>query len=238
MTATIIMPLTTITETGFFRLLTWLSPAYPVGAYSYSHGIEYAVETGLINDRETLVAYVATVLEQGAGRIDASLLAAAWGAAHHDDPAELDEIANLAGAWRGTAETAFEAEMQGRAFLATTRAAWPHPGLDALAARRASGTVALSVAVGAAAAYHGISLPLALAGFLHAFAASLVSAGVRLIPLGQTDGQRALAALEQAVADAGAIAIGTPLDEVTAAAPLVDWCSMRHEGQYTRLFRS
>ena len=77
-----------------------------------------------------------------------------------------------------------------------------------------------------------------LAAYLHAFAGNLVSAGVRLVPLGQTDGQLALAALEPAVAAAMAAALATPLDDVTSAAPLIDWCSMRHETQYTRLYRT
>jgi urease accessory protein len=238
MTATTIMPVTTITEAGLYRLLTWLSPAYPVGAYSYSHGIEYAVEAALIANREGLVAYITTALEDGSGHVDAALLSAAWCAAREGDAARLDEIADLAAAWRGTAEIALETETQGRAFLSTTRATWPHPGLDALAVRRADGIVALPVAVGAAAAFHGISRPLALAGFLHASAANLVSAGVRLIPLGQTDGQRAVAALEPVVARVVATAMATPLEEAATAATLVDWCSMRHESQYTRLFRS
>jgi urease accessory protein len=230
--------ITTITEAGLYRLLTWLSPAYPVGAYSYSHGIEYAVEAALIADRDGLIAYIATALEDGSGRVDAALLSAAWHAARDNEGERLDELAGLAAAWRGTAEMALESATQGRAFLSTTRAAWPHPGLDALAVRRADGSVALPVAVGAAAAFHGISQPLTLAGFLHAYAANLVSAGVRLIPLGQTDGQRALAALEPVVARTVATAMTTPLEEIDTAAPLIDWCSMRHEGQYTRLFRS
>ena len=232
------MPVTTITEAGLYRLLTWLSPAYPVGAYSYSHGIEYAVEAALVTDRDGLISYAAAALEQGAGRVDAALLAAAWTAAREDDDRRLDEIAELAGAWRGTAEMALETETQGRAFLSTTRAAWPHPGLDAFAARRGGGIAALPVAVGVATALHGISRPAAVAGYLHAFAANLVSAGVRLIPLGQTDGQRALAALELVVARAATTAMATPLEETTTATPVIDWCSMRHEGQYTRLFRS
>jgi urease accessory protein len=232
------MPTTTITEAGFYRLLTWLSPSYPVGAFSYSHGMEYAVEAALVTDRDGLVAYVTTVLEHGAGCVDASLLNAAWCATDDRDNRRLDEIADLACAWRGTAEMALEAETQGRAFLATTRAAWPHPGLDFFAARRAGGAVALPVAVGVAAAHHGIALRPALTAFLHAFAANLVSAGIRLVPLGQTDGQRAMAALEPVVAKGVAAAMLTPLDEVCAAAPAIDWCSMRHESQHTRLFRS
>jgi urease accessory protein len=232
------MPATTITEAGLYRLLTWLSPAYPVGAYSYSHAIEYAVEAALVRDRDGLVAYVATALEEGAGRVDAALLAAAWRAARDADDTRLDHIAELAAAWRGTAELALEADAQGRAFLSTTRAAWPHHGLDAFAARNAGGAVALPVAVGIAAAFHDIGLTPALEGYLHAFAANLVSAAMRLIPLGQTDGQRALAALEPAVARAMTAAATTPLDEIASAVPLIEWCSMRHEGQYTRLFRS
>jgi urease accessory protein len=232
------MPLSTITEAGLYRLLTWLSPAYPLGAFSYSHGIEYAVETGIVRDRVGLEAYVAVSLEEGAARIDASLLGAAWSAAREDNTARLDEVADLAAAWRGTAELALESEMQGRAFLATTRAAWPHPGLDAFTARRIHKGAALPVAVGLAAALHGVALPLALTGFLHAFAANLVSAGMRLIPLGQTDGQRALAALEPAVARTVAAALATPLEDAASAVPLIDVCSMRHETQYTRLFRS
>ncbi len=78
MTRTTIMSVTTITEAGLYRLLTWLSPAYPVGAFSYSHGIEYAVEAALVTDRDGLIAYVATALEEGSGRVDAALLNAAW----------------------------------------------------------------------------------------------------------------------------------------------------------------
>lgn len=232
------MPPGTITEAGLYRLLTWLSPAYPLGAFSFSHGIEYAVEAGLVTGRDGLVRYVAAALEEGAGRIDAALLAAAWSAADRGDDKALDELADLAAAWRGSAELALEAETQGRAFLATTRVAWPHPCLDALARRCADRAVALPVALGTAAALHAIPQAPTLAGYLHAFAANLVSAGVKLIPLGQTDGQRALAELESVVARVVRVALATPLDEVATSAPLIDWCSMRHETQYTRLFRS
>jgi urease accessory protein len=238
MRTTIIMPLSAITEAGLYRLLTWLSPGYPLGAYSCSHGIEYAVEAAIVRDRDGLVAYVRAALEEGSGRIDAALLSAAWSAVQKGDEERLDEIADLAAAWRGSAEMALETETQGRAFLSTTRAAWPHPGLDAFAARRADAAVALPVAVAVAAACHGISLPPTLAAFLHAFAANLVSAGVRLIPLGQTDGQRALAALEPAVAEVATTAMTVPLDDIATSTPLIDWCSMRHETQYTRLYRS
>jgi urease accessory protein len=225
------------TEAALYRLLTWLSPSYPLGAFSYSHGLEYAVETGMVQDRDGLQDWAATVIAIGAGRSDGALLAAAWRAASADDHAALDEVAVLAAAWRGTAETALESRAQGAAFLATTRVAWPHTQLDAVALRH-RGEVALPVVVGVAAASHGVPLAATLTAYLHAFGATIVSAGVRLIPLGQSDGQRVMAALESAIAVAAADIVATPLAEIGTAAPLVDWCSMRHETQYTRLFRS
>ena len=221
-----------------YRLLAWLSPAYPIGAFSYSHGLEYAIEVGLVRNRESLTAWVAGVLANGAGRVDGALFAVAWRAADASDEAALDSVAELAAAWRGTAEMALESRQQGTSFATITKTAWPDARLDALLARH-DGEIALPVAVGVAAAWHGIALSAALTGYLHAFAANLVSAAVRAIPLGQTDGQRTLAALEPNVVEAGARAIAVrSLDDVGSAAPLVDWCSMRHETQYTRLFRS
>jgi urease accessory protein len=276
-----ITAMTITTDAALYRLMTWLSPAYPVGAYSYSHGLEYAVEVALVRDRGTLVEWVGHAVRHGAGFVDAALLAAAWRSAHiPENPSppsgaerlgevgespsqptspshrfrdgslplppmggegkeggDLDSICALAQAWRGTSETALESRAQGAAFLAATRAAWPHPLLDELALR-ARGEAMLPVAVGVAAAAHGLPIAATLTAYLHAFAGNLVSAGMRLVPLGQTDGQRAIAALEAIVAETGQSARDTPLDEIGTASPMIDWCSMRHENQYTRLFRS
>ena len=234
-TATVI-PMTA-TEAALYRLMAWLSPAYPLGAFSYSHGLEYAVEAGRVTTADELTGWVATVLDLGAGGIDAALFAAAWRAAEAGDDAALDAVADLATAWRGSAETALESSAQGAAFLSITRATWPHPALNRFADRH-QGQGPLAVAVGAACAWHGVPLSPALAAYLQAVAANLVSAGVRLIPLGQTDGQRAVAALEPVVARAAAAALAADLDEIGSAAPLLDWGSMKHETQYTRLFRS
>lgn len=220
------------TDAALYRLMTWLSPSYPVGAYSYSHGVEYAVEARLVRDRETLCDWVAQAAVHGAGLSDAALLAAAY-----RGTAPLEDIVALANAWRGTAETALESRAQGAAFLAATRAAWPHPALDEFALRW-RGEAMLPVIVGVAAKAHGVPLDAALTAYLHAFATNLVSAGMRLIPLGQTEGQRAIAALEPAIAAAVRAALTAPLDDIGTAAPTIDWCSMRHETQYTRLFRS
>ncbi|MGO8867223.1 MAG: urease accessory protein UreF [Alphaproteobacteria bacterium] len=222
-------------QSALYRLLAWLSPAYPTGAFSYSHGIEYAVEAGLVTSRESLLAWVRHILAEGAGRVDALLFRAAYEAG--DDTAALDGVAELAAAFRGTAETALESAQQGAAFLAATRAAWPDARLDAFAARLGEGVIALPIAVALACAGR-VSLELALAAYLQAFGANLISAGVRLIPLGQTQGQQALAALEPVVARAVAAALATPIEEIGSSALMVDWTSMRHETQYSRLFRS
>lgn len=216
-------------------LMTWMSPSYPVGAFAYSHGIEWAVLAGKINTRQDLEAYISTVIEAGGGWCDLVLLAAAWRAAREGGDADLDEVADIASAWRGTAETAMESRLQGAAFARATAAAWPGTALDALAARR-GGEVPFPVAVGAASA--GFPLEAVLPAYAHNIAANLVSAGVRLVPLGQTDGVRALAALVPVIAAAAARAAGRPLDLLSTSAPRIDLASIRHETQYTRLFRS
>jgi urease accessory protein len=223
---------------GLTRLLSWLSPSFPVGAYSYSHGLEYAVEAGLVRNAGDLRGWIDTALRHGTGHVDAVLFAAAHAATCN--PVRLADVFATAAVFRGTAELALESAAQGRAFLATVRAAWPAPELDEADAlcRSAGIEPAYAPAVAVACAAHGVPLEPSLAAFLHAFAANLVSAGVRLIPLGQTDGQRTIAALEGPIRDAADAALATDLDEVGTAAPVIDLCSMAHETQYTRLFRS
>jgi urease accessory protein len=221
-----------------YRLLAWLSPAYPIGAFSYSHGVETAVEEGFIKDRASLVGWLQTVLTDGTGRVDGALFAVAWRAADAKDWKTFDAVAERAAAWRGTSEMALESRQQGGSFLSITKNAWRHPDLDA-AHERLAGEIALPVAVALAAAVHGIALEMALSGYLHAFTANLISAAVRTVPLGQSDGQLALAALEAYVNQAARAAMTVKsLDEVGTATPLLDWCSLKHETQYTRLFRS
>jgi urease accessory protein len=235
--------MTTITESvgtegaALYRLLAWLSPAYPVGAYTYSHGLETAVEDGAVRDRVALIDYIRTVLLAGAGRVDGALLVAAWRGAVAGDDAALDAVAELAAAWRGSAELALETMAQGTAFTGVTQSAWPEARFAVLAARHPR-RLAHPVAFGAAAGFHGLPLRPSLAGWLAAFAANLVSAGVRLVPLGQTDGQIATAALHPVVEQAADAALAADFDALGTAAPGLDFFSMRHETQYTRLFRS
>ncbi len=220
---------------ALYRIMTWLSSSYPVGAFSYSHGIEYAVEAGLVRDRASLTDWIATILRHGSGKVDGALFAAAWRAAKTGDAAGLDRVAELAAAWRGTAEIALESSAQGTAFATVTTSAWADAALATLAARHGN-KLAFPVAAAVAMAPH-VPLGDALSGYFTAFAANLVGAGVRLVPLGQTDGQLAIAALEPVVAQAAAAALAADLDELGTSAPMLDWTSLRHETQYTRLFR-
>ena len=222
---------------ALYRLMAWLSPAYPIGAFSYSGGIEWAVEAGDVTDAATLRDWLDVMIADGGGFCDAVFLAHAHRAAAAGEDAALRAVAELAAAFAPSKERHLETTAQGRAFLEVTRAAWPTPALDRLDAVW-DGAVALPVAVGVAGAGHGIALDGVLNAYLHALAANLVSAGVRLVPLGQTDGQRVLAALEPAVRATAARALATGLDDVGSAAFRVDLAGMRHETQYTRLFRS
>jgi urease accessory protein len=231
------------TELGaaaLYRLMAWLSPGFPVGGYSYSHGIEYAVEAGLVTDGPALEAWIGEILCRGAGLIDAGLLAAAFRAAQAEDHGALVAVAERAQAWRSTAETALESEAQGAAFLAAVAAGWPDPGRDAAVAglREAGIAPAYAVAVGLAGACAKLPAEALARAHLQAFAASLVSAGVKLVPLGQSEGVRITAALEPAVERAAALAQGTDLEDLGTSAWMTEWTSMRHERQYTRLFRS
>ena len=218
------------------RLMIWLSPAYPVGAYSYSHGLEWLVEAGQVRDVETLVAWIEDMLAHGAGRSDVIFLAQTWRAISAGDVDLREEVAELAAAFTPSAERRLETMAQGTAFLAATLAAWPKPELQALAANGRE--VAYPVAVGASAAAHGLPLAETAQAYAQACAANLVSAAVRLIPLGQSDGLRVLARLEPLIPRMVAAALACTLDDVGGAAVAADIASMRHETQYTRLFRS
>jgi urease accessory protein len=222
---------------ALYRLMAWLSPAYPIGAFSYSSGIEWAVEAGDITDAAMLERWLAVMIADGGGFCDGVFFAHAHRAAAERDDKALRAVAELAAAFAPSRERHLETTAQGGAFLDATRAAWPTPALDRLLAVWDQ-AVALPVAVAVAGAGHGIALAPALQAYLHALTANLVSAGVRLVPLGQTDGQRVLAALEPVVAATAARALTTALDEVGSAAFRADLASMRHEAQHTRLFRS
>src|SRR5689334_2534043 len=222
---------------ALYRLMTWLSPSFPVGAFSYSSGLEWAVEAGDVSNAATLRDWLSAMLTDGAGFCDAVFLAQAHRAVWAHDDAALHGIAELAAAFVPSRERQLETSTQGRAFIDTSRAAWSCEGLDEVIAACGE-RIVYPVAVGLVSAAHGIPLEPALHAFLHAVVSNWISAGSRLIPLGQTDSQRVLAQLETDVAATVKRAIGATLDELGSATFRADLASLRHETQYTRLFRS
>jgi urease accessory protein len=222
---------------ALYRLMTWLSPAFPVGAFSYSSGIEWAVEAGDIADAASLRDWLAAMLVDGSGFCDGVFLCQAHRAVGTGDHGGLREVAELAAAYMPSRERQLETSTQGRAFLETVRAAWPWDGLEeAIAA--CAGPIVYPVAVGMVSAGHMIPLTPTLHAFLHALVSNWISAASRLIPLGQTDSQRVLAALEPAVMATTDRASAATLDDLGSATFRADLASLRHETQYTRLFRS
>lgn len=223
-----------ISGAALYKLMTWLSPSYPVGAYTYSHGLEYAVEAGWVTNAADTGAWITAITESGDGFVDAVILAHAYRAGNDADT--LLGILEFSNAFIPTAELALETTMQGAAFLEITQNTWPHTALERLLS--AKGPYPYPFVVGVAAAAQEIPLAALLHAYFHAFAANMVSAAVRLVPLGQTDGQRIIAALAEKVAIIVERAIVTELDDLSTNTLMADIGSMKHETQYTRLFRS
>jgi urease accessory protein len=222
---------------ALYRLMTWLSPSFPVGGFAYSSGIEWAVEAGDIRDAASLQNWLAAMLADGGGFCDGVFLAQAHRAVEFCDDAGLRETAELAAAFVPSRERQLETSAQGRAFIEIARHAWNCGGLEAMIAR-CGGVIVYPVAVGIVSAAHAIRLAPTLHAFLHALTSNWISAGSRLIPLGQTDSQRVLASLEPVVSATAKRAIAATLEDLGSATFRADLASLRHEAQYTRLFRS
>jgi urease accessory protein len=222
---------------ALYRLMTWLSPAFPVGAFSYSSGIEWAVEAGDIGDAAALRDWLSSVLADGSGFCDGVFLAHAHRAAALGDDAALRDVAELAAAFVPSRERQLETSAQGRAFIDIISAAWNCDGLERMVSC-CDGTIVYPVAVGLVSAAHAIPLGPTMHAFFHALPSNWISAAARLVPLGQTDSQRVLASLEPVVAATAKLALQASLDDLGSATFRADLASMRHETQYTRLFRS
>lgn len=230
-----------MTDGALYRLMAWLSPAYPVGAFSHSNGLEWAVETQMVRDRATLIDWLQDVLHYGAGWNDAVLFVHAYRAAVESDVQRLRNVALLAAAANPGRERRLETTAQGAAFRRISRDAWNAQSLALLDGIEDS-DLAYPVIVATLAAGHGVALLPALSAYLHAVAANVVSAAQRLVPLGQTDGQRAIAALmadvEAVAARAVALDDGDPFLALGGCTLMADLASIEHETQYTRLFRT
>jgi urease accessory protein len=224
---------------ALYRLMTWLSPAYPVGAFCHSGGLEWAVEAQWVMDRPSTQSWVETWLDHGGGWNDVVLFAHAYRAAAAKSREKLEAIAVLAAVLHPSAERRLEQLSQGAAFRRIALDSGAAPAFF-LAPQ---GEIAYPIAVAVMAAGHGIALSPALIAFLHAAAGNLVSAAQRLVPLGQKDTQIIIEDLRPAILAAAARAVALddddePFHALGSASLLADLASMLHETQYTRLFRT
>ncbi len=216
---------TTIMSTDAILTLTqWLSPGFPVGAFAYSHGLETEIAAGRIDSGHTLADWLKDIVACGGGQADVVLLSAAY----HADPSEVGEIDRTARAFSASAERLLETEQQGAAFASTVDAIW-HTDL---------GPLTYPVAVGRAARSRDLPLDLTARMYLHAFAANLISAAVRLVPLGQTEGQALLAGLAPLIQETATWAMDTPLDALASPCFAADIAAMHHETLYSKVFRT
>jgi urease accessory protein len=219
------------------KLMAWLSPAFPVGGFVYSHGLEWAYEAGDIDNAASLAAWLDDLFAHGAPANDSVLFAAMWHAAEAADEPAMSAIAELAIALANSAERRLETVTQGNAFMLAAAAAWPCAAHEVLRGAWA-GDVAYPLAVAITAQGHGVPLDVALPAFLSGVAANLVSAAVRLGVVGQTDGQRITARLLPVITALAEKNLNATLDDLGGAAFRSDLAAMHHETQYTRLFRS
>lgn len=216
-TPTVTPPMTT----DVLTLSQLLSPSFPVGAFAYSHGLETAINEGAISDAESLRTWMSDLLESGGARCDAVLLNAAYAS---DDPA----IDTTARAFAASSERLMETDLQGAAFCDTVQAVWGH----------SLGRLSYPVALGRIAAILDLDVELTTAMYLQAFIANLTAAAMRLVPLGQVDGQKTQAALKPRCVQIAVQLRGATLDDLYNTAWLSDIAAMRHETQYSRIFRS
>ena len=229
-----------ITDRSLLNLMNWLSPSFPVGGYAYSHGIEFAVEDGRIKNEQQLVSWVEAALVQGSGRTDGLLFVEAWHATTENDLDRLRYTIELGHVWRSTSEMALENKAQGQAFFDTVKQTQKIPKLkkiyDLIDSEKRE--LASSVAVAIISAALEVPLKQALLAYYFSFSANLISAGVRLIPLGQIAGQSCIESLKTIVENTTVAAIEGDFNKLGSSAPIIDWALMKHETQYSRLFRS
>lgn len=218
------MPIIMTEARDILLLMTWLSPGFPTGAFAYSHGLEWAVESGDVRDADSLRGWLVDILHHGAGRNDMILLRCAHRAVACGQ--SVEPVMEAAAALSQSAERYTETQAQGRAFAA---AAAPWGGVEA---------AAYPVSVGMLAGQHGIDEDATALALLHAFVANLISSAVRLIPLGQSAGLRVQAELTTDILQLLEETRDATLDHVGGCAFRADLAAMQHETQYTRLFRT
>ena len=213
------------TDQDVLTLSQWFSPGFPVGAFAYSHGLEWAIDCGDVGDAESTRGWVESVLRHGAGRNDCIFLAAAFRVGTHQELAEIDAMCR---AFAPSRERLKETDLQGAAFCDVLSSVWGADVKD----------LCYPVAAGRAARLSTLPLGLTAQMYLQSFLSNLVTAAMRLVPLGQTEGQRLIHELMPLVSEIARDALQAGLDDLAATAFLSDIASMKHETQYSRICRT
>jgi urease accessory protein len=220
-----------VSSEAHLKLQNWLSPSFPTGAFSYSHGLEWAVEAGWVKNAASLQQWLDDILMLGSGRQDAILLCEAIRVAFK--PKELSALNELALALAPSSERRLEMVQQGNSFQRAMMDGW-----NGKLASLESAEIAYPIAFGLAVAEHDIQVETALPAFLNAFISNLISAAIRLSVIGQRDGQLLLSSLLPRIQTLCESVKDSTTDDLGSATLGVDFASLKHEEQYSRLFRS
>lgn len=227
------MDIITLTDSQFLYMLQLASPALPVGAYSYSEGLEMLVENQTISHAEHLKDWLAAELRYGAIRLDAAVMVRAYQSAILGDVDSLCRWNLWLSAARETQELRAASWQMGRSLGQLVGKLKPHllPLVNAVG-HPINYAIAFGIAVGET------NIQAALLGYLHGWASNLITTGVKLIPLGQTTGQELLLELQPLLSVAMGEILALEDDELSCCSWGLSLASMQHETQYTRLFRS
>lgn len=232
-TTTTSTAMATTTDATLLQLVWLASPALPVGGFSYSEGLEAAVDHGLVHDEATAGDWLVDQLHLALARSDLPALADAIAAWRADDAEALRRIDGWLRATRETAELRQQSEQMGRSLVEWLKAVRP-----ADAARAAAAPPLYPAAFGLAAGAGDAAVRDILLVFAFGWAENLMQAAIKAVPLGQSAGQRILQRLAADVPAAVDHALALPPDNRQAFTPMLAILSARHETQYSRLFRS
>lgn len=225
----------TLTDSHLLSILQLASPALPVGAYSYSEGLEMLIENGTITNSQNLKQWLEAELRYGAMRLDAAVMVRVWQAAKVGDVETLRRWNLWLSAARETEELRASAWQMGRSLMQLLGKLQPEilPLADAVGI-----PCNYAIAFGIASAHWNINIQAALLAYLHSWATNLITAGIKLIPLGQTAGQELLLELQGLFSAATVEILALADDDLGCCSWGLSLASMQHETQYTRLFRS
>ena len=221
-TNTLKVPMYTPTDAKLITVMQWLSPAFPIGGFAYSHGLEWAINKGYVSNRAELQKWISDLLEYGSLKNDAILIKLVL---QGSDPKEINEIAI---ALCPANERLSETQLQGGAFCKIMREVWSLE-IDELT---------LPIALALAAKNESIDQNLVLPAYLHSFCSNLISVAMRLIPIGQTDGQKTLRELSPLISDSVRAVAKSDKDDLGSACFLSDVSAMQHEYLQPRVFKT